>query len=211
MRASLTKNMAACAAMAGPAKGDLLSKESGDHRSLSTGDGVPAGTCLTFPPKKLAGASSPAIFGDEFEITLPLPPSTNALFASVGRRRIKTRQYRDWLSRCATVVRTAEILPVRDWYDLRVSVPIGIRGDIDNRVKAINDLIVSVGLVADDKFQNSVFVTRDPHAQPGNCVINVARHEKQSAAPFGGDGGPKPCRRSTSPQARAGRVEAATT
>ena len=33
-------------------------------------------------------------------LDLPLPPSTNHLFATVGRKRIKTKKYKQWISEC---------------------------------------------------------------------------------------------------------------
>jgi hypothetical protein len=142
---------------------------------------------LSVPQPELAGASAPALLG--FTVELPLPPSANALFKSVGRIRAKSGVYRQWI-----VVAGHELAPlaarrVSGWYDLSVCVPLEMRGDNHNRFKAIGDLLVAHGLVDDDRFEFSTFMTRSAVVPPGRCVVTVS---PRSPASSGVGCGPRP-------------------
>ena len=97
---------------------------------------------------------------------LPAPPSTNALFKNVpGRGRVKTRSYDDWRMMAHVALRQQRIKNV----DGRCIVVIGVeRGslnaDIDNTIKATLDIIVSAGVLTDDKFVTAIAITWLPMA-----------------------------------------------
>jgi len=86
--------------------------------------------------------------------TLPTPPSSNALFRNVaGRGRVKTGFYKDFLAYGLSAIRQQRVEPVKG----RVVMVMGIervnkRSDLDNRVKALLDVIVKAGVLEDDRF-----------------------------------------------------------
>jgi Holliday junction resolvase RusA-like endonuclease len=122
-----------------------------------------------------AGASAPAFSGG-FTMTLPLPPSLNNAFMNVrGKGRVKSRKYMAWIEEARA---EAAVQKIRDhipgWYDIIITLPIGMRGDNDNRIKPINDFLQRMGFVADDRLQFTTVITRAENVKPGTCFVVVA-------------------------------------
>jgi Holliday junction resolvase RusA-like endonuclease len=95
------------------------------------------------------------------KLTLPLPPSTNNLYANGKRGRFKTKKYDAWLSEaylCAMKLRPSS---VHGPYRVSIQVPWGMRGDIDNRIKPIMDFLVHYGLTDDDRHCQGITIKRD--------------------------------------------------
>lgn len=103
-----------------------------------------------------------AMPADVIAITLPLPPSTNNLFSNGMRGRYPTEKYKQWRMAAGRVLQeqTAGQIILGPW-SCSISVPPKMRGDIDNRAKAILDLLVSHGIVGDDAFCHRLLVERD--------------------------------------------------
>lgn len=81
------------------------------------------------------------------------PPSLNNLYANVpGRGRVKTKRYRTWRAAAGWDVKAvkAEKLCCPVMLDLTVKKPRGLRSDISNRVKAVEDLLVFMSILEDD-------------------------------------------------------------
>ncbi len=88
-------------------------------------------------------------------LTLPLPPSVNAMFANVpGKGRVKTKAYRAWrraaLSEASLDMIGKRCIEGRFKATMTFAMPNG--GDVDNRVKAILDLAQACGAIRDDKY-----------------------------------------------------------
>lgn len=88
-------------------------------------------------------------------MTVPVPPSTNALYANVpGRGRVKTRVYRRWIdaasweAKVQLMEQRGHVPPLAAKVELKVWLPPGL--DIDN-IKAIGDLLQRLGVVANDR------------------------------------------------------------
>lgn len=86
--------------------------------------------------------------------TIPMPPSTNALFATVKGRRIKTRTYKAWITEAGWMV-LQQRQAGKTWVtgDCVVSIiagPRNRRADLDNKVKACLDLLKRQSLIVDD-------------------------------------------------------------
>lgn len=85
-------------------------------------------------------------------ITIPVPPSVNALYRNVaGRGRVKTAAYKDWAGHAGWVLKSQHPEPVPG----RVVIVLGIErasaaSDIDNRIKAIFDLLVAHKIIRND-------------------------------------------------------------
>ena len=87
-------------------------------------------------------------------ITIPAPPSTNALFKNTpGRGRAKTAAYKAWIDEAGWKLKAQKPAAVQG----RVVVVIGIEresglSDIDNRSKALLDLLVAHKVIKDDRY-----------------------------------------------------------
>lgn len=86
--------------------------------------------------------------------TLPLCPSTNNLYLNKGKKRIKTKAYRDWSERAAGLLKA-----VPKWaggYPVAIDITIvGGKGwtlgcDVGNREKACTDALVNAGIIFND-------------------------------------------------------------
>ena len=109
-----------------------------------------------------------------FRAEIPIPPSTNGLFATVGRRRVITSAYRGWRERAGWELTISKSKPVTGPYKLTILLPARMRGDLDNRVKATSDLLVSLGLTPDDHLCVSVRAERHCDVLHGRCIVEVS-------------------------------------
>lgn len=110
-------------------------------------------------------------------LTLPLPPSTNGLYANApGKGRVKSQPYREWLDEAGWLAKLATRPPspagVSGPYALAITVPHTMRGDVSNRVKAVEDLLVSLRITPDDRNAQRVTVQRGD--VPGRqCIVEI--------------------------------------
>jgi Holliday junction resolvase RusA-like endonuclease len=97
---------------------------------------------------------------------MPSPPSTNALYSG---RRFKTEAYKAWIRSAGWTVKLqspATMPPGR----LRALIEMPCRYDADN-LKAVLDLIVRLGIIADDRLIDDYRVVRVPQDQPMTVSI----------------------------------------
>lgn len=85
-------------------------------------------------------------------IVLPFPPTTNNLFAGKARR-FPSRAYKDWKAEAWRALQRQ--LPIAAFdapveIVMRLGRPDNRRRDIANYEKAVSDLLVSAGILADD-------------------------------------------------------------
>lgn len=130
-------------------RAELAAAEAADHFAL-TGQQDP-GAVQAPGVRQQAGArvAAPACT----TLTIPAPPSVNAMFANRKGGRFKTREYKNWLAEAGWMLR--EQLP--DPVPGRVVVTISVEresllADIDNRCKAILDLLVLQKVIEDDRW-----------------------------------------------------------
>lgn len=108
------------------------------------------------PPIFLCGL--PVAFGRLRLSTVP--PSVNSLFHNRAKGRGKTLDYRNWQAASDRELRHQPVWHVPGTVVVHVIVGTG-RGDVDNRLKATLDLLVSAGRIEDDKQVVKVTGTRD--------------------------------------------------
>lgn len=116
----------------------------------------------------------------EIVLELPLPPSVNAAFANrrrgKGRGRIKTRAYRSWIDQADRHLlmqkRGLPREPILGQLRLEINVPASMRGDISNRIKLVEDFLVSRDITADDKNNWEVLIKRDKSITC--CVVKIS-------------------------------------
>ncbi len=107
-------------------------------------------------------------------MTLPLPPSTNNLYHNHGNRRRRTGKYVAW-HRNAILSIFAQVradFGVRGPVALTIAVPDGMRGDIDNRLKATIDALVASRRIDDDKHVSSITIQRGG-AEAGTILVKA--------------------------------------
>jgi Holliday junction resolvase RusA-like endonuclease len=126
-------------------------------------------------------------------VMLPLPPSANHAFRNVaGRGRVTSPDYKAWKMHAGLLlkVRAAGQSVEASKYEVEIIVPAKMRGDIDNRIKPIVDLLVASGRVCDDRHMQSVMISRSAHVEDGQCKV-MARAADNEASAIAGRG-PKP-------------------
>lgn len=106
-----------------------------------------------------------------FAVTLPMPPSTNNMFATVlvkGKpRRIISREYKAWRLDASGEIFTAWTAQGKPAFGphLLLTIHIGLdyRGDISNRIKAIEDSLgESIPDFPDDRYIERIEIERVP-------------------------------------------------
>lgn len=99
----------------------------------------------------------------ELVINLPLSPSTNHLFATVGKKRIRTVEYTAWAKEAGYLLNKQRppLMAGKVILLIEVEEPkTAIRQDCTNRIKAVEDLLVSHRVLQgdDQRFVRSVTV-----------------------------------------------------
>ena len=86
------------------------------------------------------------------ELTLPMPPSANRLWRKSGARMHKSTQYTDWLRTAGYMAMAQHPEAITGPYRLSIQFmrPDKRKRDLDNRIKAINDLLQTIGVIEDD-------------------------------------------------------------
>jgi hypothetical protein len=105
-----------------------------------------------------------------FDVTLPLPPSVNAMFvrARLGSKvgKAPSPQYRKWKLAARDIVMNAwneQDKPIIGKpYAVHIRVNVDHKGDIANREKALTDILVAtIPGFPDDCWANRVLIERD--------------------------------------------------
>lgn len=98
-------------------------------------------------------------------IRLPVAPSVNNLFISVGKKRIKSDGYRQWQTAAGWQLNLMRVSPFgAQPTDIRLMVPNNNRRDLDNYLKPVLDLLVAHKIIADDRFVRRITVERHDDA-----------------------------------------------
>jgi Holliday junction resolvase RusA-like endonuclease len=117
-------------------------------------------------------------------LVLPIPPSANDLFdgGHKTKRRFKSDRYKAWEAEAeGSLWEQKPFGVVIGAYIVEITVPEMIRGDIDNRQKALVDFLVAQGLTPDDKHLWKLSIERNPNVPPGECHV-TARSIKTARA-----------------------------
>lgn len=113
---------------------------------------------------------------------VPIPPSVNTLYRNVaGRGRVKTKAYRAWIKAAQWIVHTGiekvegpvavELAFTRGRYGMSLA------SDVSNRIKAAEDLLVTLNKIDGDTIKTvrrvSAEVTFAQDAEDSTCVLTV--------------------------------------
>lgn len=99
-------------------------------------------------------------------VEIPAPPSVNEMFRNVrGKGRVKTKVYADWRGHADWYVRSQRPGRLRGHVVLIISIErLSRNADVDNRVKAILDLLVACRVIDDDRYVVAFAVSWAPAA-----------------------------------------------
>ncbi|MDE2020875.1 MAG: RusA family crossover junction endodeoxyribonuclease [Patescibacteria group bacterium] len=94
-------------------------------------------------------------------LRLPVPPSVNSLYANVpGVGRITSRRYKQWQKEAGWQILIQKPPRVYGPYQLTITLPRLLRGDVTNRIKAAEDILVKHRVTDDDRFAEGVTIKR---------------------------------------------------
>jgi crossover junction endodeoxyribonuclease RusA len=114
-------------------------------------------------------------------VTLPMPPSTNVLWRTAGRRLILSMPYREWKRDAGW--RLCEQRPgrIEGSYALHIKAcRKGTKCDLDNLCKAASDLLQAHGVISNDRLAEKI--TLEWGAPEGVIVTVVSTREQAEAA-----------------------------
>jgi Holliday junction resolvase RusA-like endonuclease len=121
---------------------------------------------------------------------LPLPPTTNSLFATdfKTKRRFISKEYAAWKRAAGALLReqyarydSPEVLkPVH----LRIQLNVNHQSDIANREKAITDLLVHTLDMPDDRYIDRLVIERDREIEAAVVTIGEAVEDREVYGAF---------------------------
>jgi Holliday junction resolvase RusA-like endonuclease len=116
-----------------------------------------------------------ALMISEQSVAVPMPPSTNTLFINIpGRGRVKNGKYRTWQLEAIPILRTS-LTPIQGAVKMHYHLSLGtsFRGDISNRIKALEDAVVEAGIIEGDthKIVSEILITRDYVSGKNSYII----------------------------------------
>ena len=89
-----------------------------------------------------------------YQYNLPLPPSVNSLWRTGRARMYRSKKYLGWIEECEVIFEGREVPRIA--YPFAVEIALGRpskrRMDIDNRIKAVMDVLERVGVIEDDSY-----------------------------------------------------------
>ena len=114
---------------------------------------------------------------------LPMPPSVNAIWRKRNGRMVKSDRYKTWQRAAMNELLTQPRQKVSGPVHIDISLPVDKRNsrrrDLDNHAKAVIDLLVTMGLMDDDKHVDSLFMAWEPVP---DCTVRVMPFEEDAAA-----------------------------
>jgi Holliday junction resolvase RusA-like endonuclease len=139
---------------------------------------VPPSLNNMFPSKR--GKKTVAVPGNGVRLTREAYRDAVTAAETKGLGRTKSREYKDWIKRADAMFMMQRVADRKNFvegrlatFQVRIRVP-KIRGDIDNRIKAILDFLVRVGLTLDDRYARCVAIEEDLTLK-GECVVTIAQ------------------------------------
>lgn len=129
-------------------------------------------TAMGHPERESATAPPVA-----FSVVLPMPPSLNNVYATVGKRRVKVQSYTDWRELCSWIIAG---VPPRDFriggpVTVQIELPAKMRGDLDNRIKPILDALVGSKRIDDDRNVKAIHAIKTRDADDALVTVSEWR------------------------------------
>lgn len=118
---------------------------------------------------------------------LPMPPSVNNMYATFNGRRIPSREFKAWKADAAEKLGSQYARmgspSVHRPVALTIRLGLNYRGDISNRVKAVEDLLVDTLDMPNDRYIDRLLVERDQSIE--GAVVTVEGSYAGEARPIG--------------------------
>ena len=114
-------------------------------------------------------------------LTLPRPPSVNGMFATnwKTKQRFKSKKYGAWIKEAQAVLLTQ--MPVEVYFgEVTIHIfvsPTNSKEDISNRIKAVEDFLVTSKIIQDDSFVTSISCSWDTQLD-NECCVNIHNYER---------------------------------
>lgn len=106
-------------------------------------------------------------------LKLPVPPSSNHLFANIpGKGRVKTSAYRGWIKEAGWALQSQRHEEVAG--PVKVSIAVrrtSGRADIDNRIKALLDLLVRHRVIGDDRMVEELYIRWSAESDDAEVLV----------------------------------------
>lgn len=113
-------------------------------------------------------------------IRLPIPPSVNSAYANIpGVGRIASKRLKAWKKEAGWQVLIQKPQRVIGTYNLTITVPQKMKGDLDNRLKGVIDLLCELRVTPDDSQMNGVTIRRGDVTE---MEIEIRAIEKRKTA-----------------------------
>ncbi len=109
------------------------------------------------------------------KITLNLPPSVNSMYRHVGNRVYKTREAKDWITEAGWELMSAKIKPVKGKVYVGVHLYLKRDSDIDNRLKAILDLLEEQRIIENDSQVYHLTATKDKDIKNPRVEVEIVK------------------------------------
>lgn len=108
-------------------------------------------------------------------LTLPIPPSINGAWINLPKGgRAKSKKYTTWIKAAGWELLAQRPRRVVGPYEIRIILgKKRNRGDADNRIKAVVDLLVKHGIVEDDRRMVSVTCGWSEEVEAGKAKVIV--------------------------------------
>lgn len=111
------------------------------------------------------------------ELSLPMPPSVNGLYANAeSGGRFKTEEYEAWLSEAGWRIQAQRPGRIVGPYEIEIRIArphTKRRMDLENRMKAVSDLLVKQRVIADDSLAQRITMEWGP--QGSECAVVLTR------------------------------------
>jgi len=107
---------------------------------------------------------------------LPMPPSVNNMYATFNGRRIPSREFKAWKIAAADTLGSQYAAmgspSVHKPVALSIRLGLNYRGDISNRIKAVEDLLVDTLDMPNDRYIERILVERDQSIEGAVVTID---------------------------------------
>ena len=105
-------------------------------------------------------------------IFLPLPPSANRLWRKAGKAVIKSPDYVQWIASAMRIIRQNRLTEISGRYALSAIFPTSMRIDLDNAIKATNDIFQRAHIVENDKLCREIHLSYGD-VPKGQCLVTL--------------------------------------
>lgn len=113
-------------------------------------------------------------------LRLPIPPSVNAAYVNIpGVGRIASKRLKAWKKEAGWQVLIQKPQRVIGPYTLDITLPRKTPGDISNRIKAAEDLLVELSVTSDDSLNQGITIRRGDASE---MEIEIRAVEKRKMA-----------------------------